>query len=164
MPSVEGNPSFLAIPAHSTYPGFISTAYAVPVIQNVLSSSFHPPSISNSFFSGASTLSNGNQLSCNTNFEALHKGAPVIHPSRACSNRTILENNSTSLIRRKRSGHVSKSRVPRRAIETVNLKKSCPGCFKFWKNCTCSNIKNRPDPKPYCKFVPPRMLKKQTGQ
>jgi hypothetical protein len=57
-------------------------------------------------------------------------------------------------------GHVSKTRVQKRTSE-INLHKTCPGCFKLWRNCKCSNIKNRPDPKPYCKFVPPRMQKKK---
>jgi hypothetical protein len=57
-------------------------------------------------------------------------------------------------------GHVSKTRVQKRTSE-INLHKTCPGCFKLWRYCKCSNIKNRPDPKPYCKFVPPRMLKKK---
>lgn len=43
-----------------------------------------------------------------------------------------------------------------------NYQKSCPGCDRYWKFCKCSNIKNRPDPQPYCKFVPPRMLKNKT--
>jgi len=38
-----------------------------------------------------------------------------------------------------------------------NYQKSCPGCDRFWKFCKCSNIKERPDPQPYCKFVPPRL-------
>ena len=67
-----------------------------------------------------------------------------------------------NMIRSKRSGHVSKNRVSsKRTTDQINLQKSCPNCSKYWRNCKCSNIKNRPDPKPYCKFVPPRMLKKQ---
>lgn len=63
----------------------------------------------------------------------------------------------------RRSGHVSKSHrvsAKRTTIDQINLQKSCPNCSKYWRNCKCSNIKNRPDPKPYCKFVPPRMLRK----
>jgi hypothetical protein len=62
----------------------------------------------------------------------------------------------TSPIRRTRmSGHVSKSKVIKR---NTDLTKICPSCSKLWRLCNCSNVKNRPAPKPYCKFVPPRML------
>ncbi len=44
----------------------------------------------------------------------------------------------------------------------ANYQKSCPGCDRYWKFCKCSNIKNRPDPQPYCKFVPPRMLRNKS--
>lgn len=64
------------------------------------------------------------------------------------------------MIRRTRSGHVSKTRVSKRA-EATNLTKTCPSCSKQWRLCHCSNVKNRPAPKPYCKFVPPRMANKQ---
>jgi len=67
---------------------------------------------------------------------------------------------TASVKRTTKVGHVSKTRVQKRTSE-INLHKTCPGCFKLWRNCKCSNIKNRPDPKPYCKFVPPRMLKKK---
>lgn len=69
-------------------------------------------------------------------------------------------NHAHQQIRRTRRGHVSKTRMSKRTVE-VNLHKSCPSCCKLWKNCKCANIKNRPDPQPYCKFVPPRMLRKQ---
>jgi hypothetical protein len=48
----------------------------------------------------------------------------------------------------------------RATIVDVNLHKTCPGCFKLWRMCQCSNVKNRPAPKPYSKFIPPRMQKK----
>jgi hypothetical protein len=66
---------------------------------------------------------------------------------------------NTQIIRRTRAGHVSKTRVSKR--NESNLTKICPSCSKLWRLCNCSNVKNRPAPKPYCKFVPPRMLKKQ---
>lgn len=66
---------------------------------------------------------------------------------------------NTQIIRRTRAGHVSKTRVSKRGES--NLTKICPSCSKLWRLCNCSNVKNRPAPKPYCKFVPPRMLKKQ---
>ena len=75
---------------------------------------------------------------------------------------SAVSHSQTSNLRRTRRGHVSKTRMSKRTVE-VNLHKSCPGCCKLWKNCKCSNIKNRPDPKPYCKFIPPRMLKKQNN-
>jgi hypothetical protein len=91
------------------------------------------------------------------------------NPSRAYSNRTSNEfyftNNSNASqqnLRRTKRGHVSKTRSSKRTSE-INLHKSCPGCCKLWKNCKCSNIKNRPAPQPYCKFVPPRMLRKQAN-
>ena len=92
------------------------------------------------------------------------------HPfnSSSSSSNTKSNNNRSeayypNMIRSKRSGHVSKSRVlvKRSAVDQINLQKSCPNCSRYWRNCKCSNIKNRPDPKPYCKFVPPRMLRKQ---
>lgn len=68
-----------------------------------------------------------------------------------------------NMVRSKKSGHVSKNRAmgKRGSTDQINLQKSCPNCSRYWRNCKCSNIKNRPAPKPYCKFVPPRMLKKQ---
>lgn len=74
-------------------------------------------------------------------------------------NKTKANYSSTAEIRRTRSGHVSKSKAIKRVGE-ANLTKICPSCSKLWRLCNCSNIKNRPAPKPYCKFVPPRMLKK----
>ena len=64
-------------------------------------------------------------------------------------------------MKHKRLAHLNKTKLAKRSVEPVNLQKSCPNCDRYWKYCKCSNIKNRPDPKPYCKFVPPRMLKKQ---
>jgi hypothetical protein len=72
-----------------------------------------------------------------------------------------LYNNTNTSIRRTKSGYVSKTRMPKRA--EVNFQKACPGCYKQWRYCKCSNIKNRPDPKPYEKFIPPRMQRKQSN-
>ena len=165
MPSVEGSQSFLAISAPSPFTtGFFNPAYALPMIQN-MASSLSSQSIVNPTISGAATLANDGQiLSSNTNSSMLFKQVSINnHTSRTFSSRTF-ENNSTSVIKRKHSGYVNKSRGSKRSNETVNLKKSCPSCLKFWKNCKCSNIKNRPNPKPYCKFIPPRMLRKQNTQ
>lgn len=55
--------------------------------------------------------------------------------------------------------HHSNRQLNRRSTDPDNCQKACPGCDRYWKFCKCSNIKERPDPKPYCKFVPPRLLK-----
>lgn len=65
-------------------------------------------------------------------------------------------------MRRTRVGQVSKTRASKRPSAEVNLHKTCPGCMKLWRMCNCSNVKNRPAPKPYAKFIPPRMLRKQS--
>ena len=81
--------------------------------------------------------------------------------NRPFTNRTTSLNATDSQAYSMKHKRLNKAKLAKRSVEPVNLQKSCPNCDRYWKYCKCSNIKNRPDPKPYCKFVPPRMLKKQ---
>ncbi len=63
------------------------------------------------------------------------------------------ENNFNSMLKKKNKTRTATSQL----LEEIDFHKFCPGCSRFWKKCKCSNIKNRPHPKPYSKFVPPRM-------
>jgi hypothetical protein len=178
MPSIEQASSFLPYP----YPAAISAAPA-PVTNsnyNVQSTNFNAYTLAvvnqlknaspphrqqpqqhrqqqSQFFSQGLTQEN---QPIQANFHAINSN---ISNSNTRSNSNRSEAYYPNMIRSKRSGHVSKSRVlvKRSSVDQINLQKSCPNCSRYWRNCKCSNIKNRPDPKPYCKFVPPRMLRKQ---
>lgn len=66
----------------------------------------------------------------------------------------------------KRGGSNLQQQPPRRPHRPseVNMQKACTSCRRLWQHCRCANIKNRPDPKPYEKFVPPRLLNKGSAQ
>lgn len=166
MPSIENGSYFYAISNQATYspnPAFINQ----PVAFSVTSLSM-PPSMPNQFIqmqsSATSVLTSKFSPS-----ELTDESVPtrsVCNQNRPFTSRTAsfdsVQNSLNNSIRRTKSGYITKNRGSKRPIE-INLHKSCPGCLKLWRKCQCSNIKNRPDPKPYCKFIPPRMLRKQNN-
>ncbi|RNA16531.1 hypothetical protein BpHYR1_039153 [Brachionus plicatilis] len=169
MPSIENGSYFYAISNPATYspnPAFINQ----PVAFSVTSLSL-PPSIPSQYVqmqSSASSVLTSKLSSLETtdiSNDPVSTRA-ICNQSRPFTSRTAsydsAQNSLNSSIRRTKSGYISKNRGSKRPIE-INLHKSCPGCLKLWRKCQCSNIKNRPDPKPYCKFIPPRMLRKQNS-
>lgn len=159
MPPMETGSYYYAYPNQTPFPpapsatGYQQIAYSIPSISL-------PPSIPSQYVQV--------QMSQTTVSASSEMNPPRTMPpqSRPFTSRTsTYESTQSSLnnsMRRTKSGYISKNRGIKRPVE-VNLHKLCPGCLKLWRKCQCSNIKNRPDPKPYCKFVPPRMLRKQNA-
>ncbi|CAF0806840.1 unnamed protein product [Brachionus calyciflorus] len=166
MPSENGS-YYYAIPNQASYPPAQGAFLNQPI-------AFSMPSISvpNQFVqlpgtSSASVLtSNFNQSSQTTVISSSNDMNPprtLPVQNRPFTSRTeSMQSSLNNSIRRTKSGYISKNRGVKRPVE-INLHKSCPGCLKLWRKCQCSNIKNRPDPKPYCKFIPPRMQRKQNA-
>lgn len=169
MPQLDSNNYYIAISNQPYQPSFINqpsnvTSYA-------LSPMNMPPSMPQycqAPNSGASILTSSSyaqsssgvvssSIDSNTSRSTNSQNRPF---GNRTSNNDSFGNGQNSAIRRTKSGYISKSRVAKRSNVEINLHKSCPGCLKLWRKCQCSNIKNRPDPKPYCKFIPPRMLRK----
>lgn len=176
MPPIETGSYYFAIPNQGNYqpgaatPSFINQPMAYPIPSISL-----PPSIHSQYVSCQSSSSSASVLTSNftPNQTTVTSSAGDMNPPRTLpiqnrpftsrtSSYESLQNSLNNSIRRTKSGYISKNRGVKRPVE-INLHKSCPGCLKLWRKCQCSNIKNRPDPKPYSKFIPPRMLRKQNA-
>jgi hypothetical protein len=145
-----GHPYQNAFISGPVYGAYTFSQVAIPQVQ--MQSSPQPLSFKQQVQSPALSLSDDSRA---TRFG---REPDIVYTNRTTINRVNNINvGFENPIRRTRSGHVSKTRVTKRG----DLTKVCPSCSKLWRLCSCSNVKNRPAPKPYCKFVPPRMLNKQ---
>lgn len=168
MPQIESSNYYFTI-SNQPYPtGYINqttnlNTFGVPAINlpQTVSSQYVPMQTS-----GASILASNSFVP--TSSAVLRDSTDTSSMPRnpiTSQNRPFTTSAQNTSIRRTKSGYISKaSRVAKRSNVEINLHKSCPGCLKLWRKCQCSNIKNRPDPKPYCKFIPPRMLRKLNAQ
>ena len=161
MPTIEQQPNYLSYTYPTTPSNFINPSnfnifnYATPATMSAPTSLIPSPQIA---------------ITTSPLLQPPVQQVNTIYTTQRFTNQTnayqqYIKNNKPDIYypKSKRSGHVSKNHrvnTKRATIDQINLQKSCPNCSKYWRNCKCSNIKNRPDPKPYCKFVPPRMLRK----
>ena len=140
-------------------PNYLSFAYPSSTPANFIQPSFNPINYATQAQPALAMTSQPIAISTSSVIQSVQQ---VNYSTQRFNSYQTSKSKSDIYQKSKRSGHVSKvHRVnTKRTIDQINLQKSCPNCSKYWRNCKCSNIKNRPDPKPYCKFVPPRMLRK----
>lgn len=176
MPQIETGSYYYAIPNQATFqPSPATPAFMNQPIPFSMSSISMPSSIHSQYVPCQSNTSSASVLTSNftSNQTKVFSSPADMNPlrtlpvqNRPFTSRTSsyesLQNSLNNSIRRTKSGYISKNKSVKRPGE-VNLHKTCPGCLKLWRKCQCSNIKNRPDPKPYSKFIPPRMLRKQNS-
>ena len=158
MQSVNANINYLPFNPQNSLNGPFSFANYNEIPQeypsDYQSSNYHQ----NKILANSQTAQNGNieqAYSNNVNY------VTQSYANRECSFNNYSSHNAS--FRRKNGIYANKGRIIQKQAEP-NFHKSCPGCYKQWRYCKCSNIKNRPRPKRYEKFVPPRMLRKEAQE